>query len=155
MHTEAHRHKIVIQITQEFKGIDLDTRKLRKLVRTVCDRFKLLQATVSIAIVDNTKIQKINAQFLNHNHPTDCLSFDISDSDTNSPRLFDLVVNGERAVEQANLRGHSPQAELALYLTHCLLHNLGFDDSKPAQAKKMHDTEDEILQQLGFGLVYN
>jgi ssRNA-specific RNase YbeY (16S rRNA maturation enzyme) len=35
------------------------------------------------------------------------------------------------------------------------LHNIGFDDSTKEKAKKMHDTEDEILQQLGYGLVYN
>jgi len=72
-----------------------------------------------------------------------------------SPKLFELIVNGEMAVRQANLRGHSSKAELALYITHGLLHNFGFDDSIPSKARKMHDTEDEILQQLGYGLVYN
>ena len=61
----------------------------------------------------------------------------------------------ESAVKEAKLRGHSSEAELALYITHGLLHNLGFDDSQRTKAKKMHKTEDEILQQLGFGLVYN
>jgi len=65
------------------------------------------------------------------------------------------VVNAEKAVKEAKLRGHSAQAELALYITHALLHNLGFDDSTQVKAKKMHDTEDEILQQFGFGLIYN
>jgi len=59
------------------------------------------------------------------------------------------------AVREANLRGHSSEAELALYITHGLLHNFGFDDSTPGKARKMHNVEDEILQQLGYGLVYN
>ena len=59
------------------------------------------------------------------------------------------------AVRQASLRGHSSEAELALYITHGLLHKLGFDDSTKGRAKKMHDIENEILQQLGYGLVYN
>jgi len=50
--------------------------------------------------------------------------------------LFELVVNGEMAVRQALLRKHSSQAELALYITHGLLHNLGFDDAAEDQAKK-------------------
>jgi rRNA maturation RNase YbeY len=66
-----------------------------------------------------------------------------------------LFVNAERAVKEARVRRHSAQAELALYITHALLHNLGFDDSDPKLAKKMHDTEDEILRQFGFGTVYN
>jgi probable rRNA maturation factor len=59
------------------------------------------------------------------------------------------------AVRQANLRGHTSEAELALYITHGLLHNLGFDDSAENQARKMHETEDEILQEFGYGMVYN
>jgi probable rRNA maturation factor len=59
------------------------------------------------------------------------------------------------AVRQANLRGHSSEAELALYITHGLLHNLGFDDSTQGQAEKMHNIENEILQQLGYGPIYN
>ena len=69
--------------------------------------------------------------------------------------LFELVVNGEMAVRQAKQRGHSGEAELALYVTHGLLHNLGFDDSTKKKAQKMHRAEDEILQQFGYGLVYN
>ncbi len=59
------------------------------------------------------------------------------------------------ALRQATLRSHSDQAELALYITHGLLHNFGFDDLEPSEAKKMHEKEDEILQELNYGLVYN
>jgi len=64
----------------------------------------------------------------------------------------------EDAVHQAReaaRRGHSAEAELALYVTHGLLHNLGFNDATAAQARKMHRMEDEILQHLGYGFVYN
>ena len=102
----------------------------------------------------SAEIRRLNRQFLNSSHTTDCISFDLSD-DTNSARLLELIVNGELAVRQARRRRHSPEAELALYITHGLLHNLGFNDLKVRQAKKMHDTEDEILQQFGYGLIYN
>jgi ssRNA-specific RNase YbeY (16S rRNA maturation enzyme) len=35
------------------------------------------------------------------------------------------------------------------------LHNLGFDDGTAEQARAMHRMEDEILQHLGYGLVYD
>ncbi len=155
MSAEKQDQDIVVQIAKNFKDIDVDLPKLKKLVKAICTRFKLSKATVSIAIVNDTEIRKVNKQFLNHNCPTDCLSFDLSDPDTNSSKSLELVVNAETAIKEAGLRGHSSEAELALYITHGLLHNLGFDDSAPDQAKKMHDTEDEILQQLGYGLVYN
>jgi probable rRNA maturation factor len=146
---------IIVQITKNFKNIDIRLPKLKKLVKTICNRFKLSKATISIAIVDDTQIRKVNKQFLNKDSPTDCLSFNLSENDTNSVKSFELVVNAEMAVRQATLRGHSSEAELALYITHGLLHNFGFDDSTQSQAEKMHNIEDEILQQLGYGPVYN
>jgi probable rRNA maturation factor len=163
MASAKQKPDFVVQIAKNFKNIDIHPHKLKKLVKTICNRFKLSKATISIAIVDDTQIRKVNKQFLNKDSPTDCLSFNLSDNDTNSvkslygehSRTIELVVNAEMAVRQANLRGHSSEAELALYITHGLLHNLGFDDSTQYHAKKMHDTENEILQQLGYGPVYN
>lgn len=148
--------EIVVQIANNFAGIDAPPSKIKKLVQAVFDRFGLSKATVSIAIVDDAEIRKLNSRFLNRKSNTDCLSFDLSDTQgQQSLRLFELIVNGEMAVRQANQRGHSSEAELALYITHGLLHNLGFDDSTESKARKMHLMEDNILQQLGYGLVYN
>ncbi|MGD8500996.1 MAG: rRNA maturation RNase YbeY [Phycisphaerales bacterium] len=155
---------IIIHIARNFKNVSVSVPKLKKLVEAVYNRFARHKAQnrryeISIAIVDDTQIQELNSQFLNRNATTDCLSFDLSDdekeSELRNSRILELVVNGEMAVRQANLRGHPSEAELALYITHGLLHNLGFDDSTQSQARKMHETEDEILQQFGYGLVYN
>jgi probable rRNA maturation factor len=175
---------IAVQITKNFSGLEVDLPRIKKLVKTVCNRFepcKSAKTVVSIAIVDDAEMRRVNKQFLGHSSTTDCLSFNLSDDRSQAPerkgpktqkkhalgpkqrtvgsslnaKLFELVVNGEMAVREAKLRGHSSQAEAALYITHGLLHNLGFDDSTKLQAKKMHDTEDEILQQLGYGSVYN
>jgi len=166
MRTKKHkRNDITVQITNSFETLDVSLPRLKKLVKTICNRLTKYEirnssATgtryeISVAIVDNAQIRKVNKQFLNRNRSTDCLSFDLSDDEPDSAKSFELLVNGEMAVKQAKRRGHSTQAELALYITHALLHNLGFDDATQQQAKKMHDTENEILQQLGYGLVYN
>jgi len=111
---------------------------------------------VSIGIVDDAGITELNRRFLGHEGTTDSLSFDLSDSASpEDTRVFDLIVNGELAVREAARRGHGADAELALYITHGLLHNLGFNDATAAEARRMHRTEDEILQDLGYGLVYN
>ena len=56
---------------------------------------------------------------------------------------------------ESKKRKHSIEAELALYITHGLLHNLGFSDEDTAGAGEMHAVEDKILQQAGFGIVYS
>ncbi|MHC4641282.1 MAG: rRNA maturation RNase YbeY [Planctomycetota bacterium] len=166
---------IKFQIAENFDGVDVKVPKLKKLVKSVCLRFHLAKATVSIAIVNDAEIRRLNKQFLCRDVTTDCLSFDLSDEEHGSSKggsgggqeknvpgqscsagkIFELVVNGEMAAKEANMRGHPGEAELALYVVHGLLHNLGFDDATEAGAKEMHETEDEILQELGYGLVYN
>ena len=160
MHIENQGQDIVIQIAKNFKDIDVNLLKLKKLVKIICRRFAIdkkqnTRYEISIAIVGDAEIRRVNKQFLHHNCSTDCLSFDLSDGCASLTKIFELVVNAEKAVKEAELRGHSSEAELALYITHGLLHNFGFDDSVLTEAEKMHGTEDEILQQLGYGLIYN
>jgi probable rRNA maturation factor len=147
---------ITVQITNHFEKLAADASRIRKLARAVCRRFGVSQARISIGIVDDAEISVLNKQFLNRGGTTDCLSFDLSDAmEPEGRKVFDLVVNGEMAVREAARRGHEAQAELALYITHGLLHDLGFDDTTEEQAHRMHETEDEILLHLGYGLVYN
>jgi probable rRNA maturation factor len=157
---------IRILITQEFEGIQVRLLKLKKLTRTICKNCGGFQISktdyeISVAIVDDKKIRKLNNRFLNRKSNTDCLSFDLSDEQaearTSKSRLrtLELIVNGQKAVKQADLRGHTAEAELALYITHGLLHQFGYDDTTEGRAAKMHRKEDEILQQFGYGLVYN
>jgi len=153
---------IIIRISQNFKEIDFSPSRLKKLVENTCNRISeknpatgTAKYEVSIAIVDDADFRELNRRYLGRKGTSDCLSFDLSDDKSDSSKLFEIIVNGRVAVNQANLRGHSSEAELALYVTHGLLHNLGFDDSTETKAKKMHDIEDEILQQNGYGIVYN
>lgn len=159
MASSGQERDIVIALTKNFKGIDISTLKIKKLAKALCNRFARDESQdtryeISIAIVDDNEIRELNREFLHSKTTTDCLSFDLSE-DEKGMKIFDLIVNGEMAERQANQRGHSSEAELALYITHGLLHNLGFDDSTKSRARKMHDTEDEILQEFGYGLVYN
>ena len=142
-----------VYIKREFKGIICPAKKINKVVKSICRRFKLKKVTVSVAIVDNKQIKKLNFRFLHRNKNTDCLSFNLSQPKV-SPGLFDIIVNGQLAIKEALKRGHSPQAELMLYIIHGLLHNLGFDDHTKKAARKMHMLEDKILHQHGFGYVF-
>jgi len=158
---------IILHITDSYKHTRVPLPKLRKLAKIVCDRFgeqktQDIKYEMSIAVVDDIQIRQLSGRFLNRKATTDCLSFDLSDGNEEEPkagnptsRMLEVIVNGEMAARQAHLRGHSSEAELALYITHGLLHNFGFDDATLSQARKMHDIEDEILQQLGYGFVYN
>ncbi len=166
MASDEQDSNITIQIARNFKDVYVPLPKVRKIVKAALGRAaarKIRRAgyVVDIAIVDDDRIRQLNRQFKKHDTTTDVLSFDLSDdskepdADSKVPTIFELIVNGRMAQRQAKLRGHCPEAELALYITHGLLHCVGFDDSTRSEAGRMHQAEDEILQQIGYGLVYN
>ena len=150
----AEENDIKISITCSCPEVRIDKNCLEKLAGQICRRFGLGSASISIAIVDDQTLKKVNTEFLHQSTVTDVISFDLSDG-IEGPRCFDLIVNAREAARQALKRGHSAAAEVALYITHGLLHNLGFDDHDQGCAQKMHAMEDEILQQAGFGVIYD
>ena len=89
---------------------------------------------------------------------TDVLSFDLRDMQNPAcPRTAldcELVVNAERALEAASERSLEPLAELNLYVVHGLLHQLGYDDKNAQQERLMHQKEDQLLDELGWGQVF-
>jgi probable rRNA maturation factor len=142
---------IRVDITSVCADPPADPARLERLAAAVCVRFGKTSAAVSIAMVDDAAIRKVNEEFLGKAHETDVISFDLSDGPRTS---FELVVNVDEAVRQGRRRNHSVEAELALYVTHGLLHHLGFDDAGCEDARRMHAAEDAILEEAGFGRVY-
>lgn len=157
---QSGKKDITIEFAEDFKDIDFDRGRLKKMTRHLCHRFGLSEATVSVAILGDEAIRKVNRKFLKKDTATDVISFDLSSVRTarqdegQAGRVFEIVVNGEQARREGLARGHGPEGELALYVVHGLLHHLGFDDSDGAKAEKMHRLEDEILQQFGYGIIY-
>ena len=131
-----------------------DLQRLEALVQNICIEFNVLNVTIQISIVDDTGIIEVHQQFLNKNTTTDVISFDLSD-EFETAKNFQIIVNAEMANRQATKRGHNSEAELALYITHGMLHQLGYNDLEPEQARLMHEKEDAILQKNGFGVIYH
>jgi probable rRNA maturation factor len=139
--------KIAIASPQE--AVVVDRGGLRNLVRTVLEGEKVTDYEISLAFVDNSTIHRLNKRFLDHDEPTDVLTFPLSEPKAKK-LAGELVLGAEVALEQANERGHDVQVELALYVIHGLLHLCGFDDKDPESTKKMRLRERHYLQVLGL-----
>ena len=148
---------IDIQIADQQQLLTLDLPQLRRTVNHVLTHLAVDSAAVSVAVVDDQTIAQLKMKYFGRPDATDVLSFDLADqsSDLADPAGTldcEIIINAQRALKAAG--SHEPAAELNLYLVHGLLHQLGYDDQEPRQAQAMHDKEDELLQELGFGAVY-
>ena len=108
---------------------------------------------VSVTIVDNEEIRKINNKFRNIDRATDVLSFPLIDFDNESLPddgskiyLGDIIISIERAKEY----GHSIDRETGFLTAHSMLHLLGYDHMVPEEEKEMFAKQEEILNNLGL-----
>jgi probable rRNA maturation factor len=140
---------IRISIASPQDIVAVDRTFLRRTAITVLEGEDIPEAEVSLALVDNFNIHQLNRRYLQHDEPTDVLSFPLSEP--NARRLAgELVIGAEVAKAQAANRGHPVEAELALYVIHGLLHLCGYDDNSAADAAAMRRRERFYLQQLGL-----
>ena len=123
---------------------------IKKLVKYVLleERIEEQKIEVSIVLVDNITIKKLNRKYLGHNRITDVISFPMHEGlfkDLHAEILGDVVVSVEQAKKQAKRYQHSFKEEFWLYLIHGLQHLLGYEDDAPINAKKMHKRGMELL----------
>ena len=116
-------------------------------------------AEVSVTFTDNEGIRELNREYRGKDAPTDVLSFPIlseddSEWDTDEANgcavIGDIVISVERAMEQAELYGHSPEREIAFLSVHSTLHLLGYDHERSAEEERlMQDKQEAILSSIG------
>ena len=136
---------------------------LRILIRRSCNAVLEYEkfdgpAEISVTFVDNARIAELNAQYRNKPMPTDVLSFPMGedgvydiDEDNGCKILGDIVISMERAMEQAELYGHTLQREVAYLTVHSMLHLLGYDhEAGGLAAVHMREKEEAVLMQLGL-----
>src|SRR5262245_4956323 len=140
-------HRIKIASPQEV--VPLDYANLRAAARAVLEGEQIGDAEISLAFVDNPTIHRLNLRYLNHDEPTDVLSFPLS-SPQAKKLVGELVIGAEVARAQAEERGHAVGDELALYVIHGLLHLCGHDDQTDRGATEMRQRERHYLKQLGL-----
>jgi probable rRNA maturation factor len=138
--------KISIASPQEI--VPLDRGRLREVARTVLAGEHIVDYEISLAFVDNPTIHRLNKRFLDHDEPTDVLSFPLSDAGAKK-LVGELVIGVEVALEQAAASGYDVNAELALYVIHGLLHLCGYDDKSAQTTKAMRVRERHYLDELG------
>lgn len=139
--------KISIACPQE--TVAVERAFMRQVVRAVLEGEGVKDAEISLAFVDNATIHTLNKRYLDHDEPTDVLSFPLSEP--NARKLAgELVIGAEVAQAQAEERGHDVGAELALYVIHGLLHLCGHDDTTDSAAAVMRERERRYLRELGL-----
>ncbi len=117
---------------------------LARIARAVLTGESVPEYDVTIVIVDNEEIARLNGQFLKHDGPTDVIAFPYEEQAVNG----DLFVSREQAESQAAEYGVTINNELARLVIHGLLHLIGFNDDTPARRGAMRRRENKHLAEI-------
>jgi len=162
-------HKFIIEIEiksnkwRNLKNIISFVKKTsQKIISKTEISFFLHQKSVahlSILLVSNPQIRKINQQFRGIDKPTDILSFCALDEQVihksglekaifskDFVPLGDLVIAFEMVEKDANLQNKGFYPHLTHLLTHGILHLIGYDHEENEMAELMEKKEIEILR---------
>jgi len=102
-------------------------------------------AELSVSLVDDAEIHRLNRDYRSNDRPTDVLAFAMREGARvagDEAVLGDVVISLETASRQARRRGVSDADEVRTLLTHGVLHLLGYDHERsPAAARRMKAME--------------
>lgn len=146
--------RIFVSNDQSLATFDVDL--ICEITTTLLQAEGFPQAEIGIAVVDDAAIHEINRLFLNHDYPTDVISFLLSEpcvggAESSTTAIEgEIVISGETAARVANEVGCPAHEELALYLVHGLLHLCGYDDQAQTDQKTMRSREQFHLQKFGI-----
>ena len=133
---------------ENLKEID----ELNDYVKYLFDYMNIKDAVMSIIIVDNEEIHRINKEYRNIDRETDVISFALEEGETiDEPvkTLGDIYISIDRVYSQAKEYGHSVKRELFFLVTHGFLHLLGYDHMKKEDEEVMFSLQEKILDNYG------
>jgi probable rRNA maturation factor len=119
-----------ISIQNRQKRILLNLRKVRRATQRILTELGLLDAELSLLLVDDARIQDLNRRYLNRDKPTNVLAFPMREGEfsTLHPQLLgDLVISVETAKRQSNRFGLDEMEMVILLMVHGVLHLIGYE----------------------------
>lgn len=127
--------------------------------------------SLSLVIADDPTILRLNRDYRGLDEPTDVLAFasdhageyegegtppssEASDQFITAPEeqgfAGEVIVSYPQCLRQAAEHGHSAVQELALLITHGVLHLLGYDHATPEEEQEMNAITQQALAALGL-----
>jgi len=117
------------------------------------------EVEVTLIFISESEMSAYNERFLDRSGPTDVLAFPVEDllpgvvpeTDPQGPPLMlgDVIIAPGYVRRQAESNGVGFDDEMALMVTHGILHLLGYDHVEDEEAERMEARERELLALAG------
>jgi probable rRNA maturation factor len=139
-----------VEVARKGAGKRLPGVKLKKTAQSILALVGQAEAELSLVLVGNAEMRKLNARYRRKDYATDVLSFPVEGTLAEGNSLLgDVIISVEKARAQARERGRTRDQEMAILLIHGIVHLLGYDHERSAKdARVMKRLENKIYRQL-------
>lgn len=142
------------------RTVRLDRRSLETFVRRVKDELGLGKAEVTICLISDAEIARMNEAFRKKKGPTDVLSFPAVKRrrpvvierrrlvHLGKTNLGDIAISAATARRNARKYGRTLASEMRILILHGILHLLGYDHE--TDRGRMNRLEHNLRRRLGL-----
>lgn len=139
-----------IDLALDHEPFPVDVERLSSLVRRILTDHGIKKGVLSVAIVDDPTIHDVNLRFLQHDEPTDVVSFVLEEGESSLDG--EIVLGADTAARTAAQLQVAADDELLLYAVHGTLHLVGYDDLSDEPRREMRAQERKYLATVGVVL---
>ena len=136
---------------------DLSAARIEQFARQLLEAAGEWEAELSISLVDDATIRRLNRDYRGIDAPTDVLSFSLREGEPvgQAYPLGDLVISVDTVRRQAAAYGHSVADEVEELIFHGFLHLLGYDHDHddPSLWRRAEQELIETLQQRDLSFI--
>ncbi|MBN2479310.1 MAG: rRNA maturation RNase YbeY [Parachlamydiales bacterium] len=139
-----------ILLVNDQKSLSLDKTKIKKQISKIFLKEKIKTDEVVFYFVDEKTIKKLHKKFFNDPTLTDCITLPIDPPNCKKPHsiLGEAFICTDTAIKYAKKHNIDQNHELTLYIIHCILHLIGYDDIDEIDEKIMRKKEKELINYL-------
>ncbi len=120
----------------------------RRIICQVLQSEGFFSYDLTLVLADSRMLRRLNRRFREVDRSTDVIAFALMEgppSPVPNRQLGDVYISIPRARRQARQYRVTPQEEVARLIIHGVLHLLGYDHIRPAQAHRMRRREERYL----------
>ena len=139
---------MTLTIANRQRARKINVRWLKEITGALLTELAGLDASLEINLVSPAQMARVNRTFLQHEGPTDVITFDYREPTPGAALHGELFICPEVAVLQAGEFGTDWRSELVRYVIHGILHLLGHDDLEAAARRKMKRVEGRWLRDI-------
>ena len=132
---------IEINILDEGEYGFIPVKKTEQIVKNILADYNINNSLVNLIYVDDENIHAINKEYLDHDYPTDVITFVLDEDEKEA----EIIIGVDTAIENAKQYKVTQESELLRLAAHGTLHLLGLDDHTDEERKNMHELENKYL----------